>query len=37
VLTVKKWTTCFALAVHLPEDEAKAAEQSLAKQIISKL
>jgi hypothetical protein len=37
VLTVKKGTTCFALAVHLPEDEAKAAEQSLAKQIISKL
>ncbi|HKW03502.1 MAG TPA: hypothetical protein VJN96_26995 [Vicinamibacterales bacterium] len=37
VLTVKKGTVYFALSVHLPEDQAKAAEQSLAKQIVSKL
>ena len=37
VLTVKKGNVYFGLSVHLPADQAKAAEQSLAKQIVSKL
>jgi hypothetical protein len=37
VLTVKKGNSYFGLSVHLPADQAKVAEQSLAKQIVSKL
>ena len=36
VLTVKKGNLYFALSVHLPADQAKAAEQSLAKQVVSR-
>jgi hypothetical protein len=37
VLTVKKGNLYFALSVHLPADQASAAEQSLAKQVVSGL
>lgn len=37
VLTVKKGNLYFALSVHLPADQANAAEQSLAKQVVSGL
>ena len=35
-MTVKKGNLYFALSVHLPADQAKAAEQSLAKQVVSR-
>jgi hypothetical protein len=37
MLTVKKGNVYFGLSVHSPADQAKAAEQSLAKQIVSGL
>lgn len=37
VLTAKKGNMYFSLSVHLPADQAKAAAQSLAKQVVSGL